>query len=376
MNAIHEVYELGQSFWYDNIEKKLLIDGTFTSLIESGEIKGVTSNPTIFQKAIANSNDYNTAINKLALLDSSEDILFNHLAINDIQIAADTFLVVYEETHGVDGYVSLEVNPLHANDTQATIKEAQQLWQQVNRPNLMIKIPATLEGLPAITETIANGINVNVTLIFSLKRYAAVIDAYLSGLEKRVQQNLQIHSIASVASFFVSRVDTKVDAQLEILSRHALEKAGLIHSLYGKAALANSRLAYFLFQDKFSSQRFHTLESGGAARLQRPLWASTSTKNKQYSDVVYVEGLIAPNTVNTVPPATLDAFRDHGKADLTIENTYEESLEVMEQLRAVGIDMDVVTKELEEEGVKAFADSYSSLLQTLKRRMQLLTRSR
>jgi transaldolase len=371
MNAIDKVLELGQSFWYDNIEKKLLIYGTLAGLIEAGEIKGITSNPSIFQKAIANSSDYDSAINKLALMAYTENAIFTHLAIDDIQTAADLFKTVYEQTQGGDGYVSLEVNPLLAKDTTATIKESERLWQQVDRPNLMIKIPATLEGLHAITETISLGINVNVTLIFSLKRYSAVIDAYLSGLERRVEQDLPIHSISSVASFFVSRVDTKVDAQLGLLDKLPSAKNRLIKSLYGKAALANSRLAYFLFMEKFSSERFHRLENKGA-RAQRPLWASTSTKNKLYSDVVYVEGLIAPNTVNTVPPATLDAFRDHGKANPSIKGTHEDSLAIMERLKAVGIDMDAVTKELEEEGVKAFSDSYSSLLLTIKERMKLL----
>lgn len=371
MNAILKAFELGQSFWYDNIEKQLLVNGTLLNLIESGEIKGITSNPSIFQKAIEKSSDYDSAINKLVLMAYSENDIFTHLAINEIQTAADLFRNVYEQTQGGNGYVSLEVNPFLANDTPATIEEAERLWRQVDRPNLMIKIPATREGLPAITTAIARGINVNVTLIFSLKRYSDVMDAYLRGLEMRVEQNLPVHSIASVASFFVSRVDTKVDAQLDHLGKQSFAKPQLISSLYGKAALANSRLAYFLFQKKFSSDQFHELENKGA-RKQRPLWASTSTKNKLYSDVVYVEGLIAPNTVNTIPPATLDAFRDHGQADLTIEGTYEDSLDVMERLKTVGIDMDAVSKELEEEGVKAFSDSYSSLLGTIKERMKLL----
>lgn len=369
MNRIHQLHQLGQSLWYDNIQRSLLENGQLAKLIEQGFIRGVTSNPTIFHNAIARSNDYDAALKPMAWSGWNAEQIFTQLAIEDIQAAADLFLDLYEETNAADGYVSLEVNPLLANDTDGTVAEAKRLWSLVNRPNLMIKIPATPEGIPAIRQAIAAGINVNVTLIFSLIRYAEVIDAYLSGLEERLAQGLPIDRIASVASFFVSRVDTKVDQRLNEIIKREESNAPLAQSLLGKAAIANARLAYALFLEKFAEERFITLKRKGA-RVQRPLWASTSTKNPAYRDVIYVEELIGPDTVNTVPPQTLEAFLDHGEAQVKLNANVEEEKKIIRQLGELGISMEQVTYELELEGVKAFADAFTALQQAIEQRRQ------
>ena len=355
--SIKKLTSLGQSLWYDNIQRKLLENGELKAMIERGDIRGVTSNPTIFQNAIAKTNDYDAALIPLAWSGWDADKIFWYLAIEDIQEACDLFRPLYDETKGGDGYVSLEVSPYLANETDATAKQAKELWERVNRPNLMVKIPATKAGIPAIRQTIAAGINVNVTLIFSLERYAEVMDAYLVGLEDRVAANEPINMIASVASFFVSRVDTKIDPKLPKDS-----------SLLGKAAIANAKLAYHAFEETFTSARFATLKARFSARAQRPLWASTGTKNPAYSDTVYVDNLIGPDTVNTVPPATLDAFRDHGKAAITITRGLDESKAQIAELEALGISMKQVTQELEEEGVKSFADAFKVLLDVVEDR--------
>jgi transaldolase/glucose-6-phosphate isomerase len=357
MTPIQKLTSLGQSLWYDNIQRKLLVNGELKAMIERGDIRGVTSNPTIFQNAIAKTNDYDAALIPLAWAGWDAEKIFWQLAIEDIQEACDLFRPLYDETKGGDGYVSLEVSPYLANDTDGTIQQAQELWTRVNRSNLMVKIPATKEGIPAIRASIAAGINVNVTLIFSLDRYAAVMDAYLAGLEDRSGKNLPIQNIASVASFFVSRVDTKIDPRLPADS-----------ALLGKAAIANAKLAYEAFESIFTSPRFATLKARFSARVQRPLWASTGTKNPKYPDTLYVDTLIGPDTVNTVPPATLDAFRDHGTAALTITRGLDEAQKVFVDLKAAGISMSTVTKELEDEGVKAFADAFKTLLDVVEER--------
>ncbi len=355
--SIKKLTNLGQSLWYDNIQRKLLERGELKAMIERGDIRGVTSNPTIFQNAIAKTNDYDAALIPLAWAGRSAEEIFWQLAIEDIQQACDLFRPLYDGTKGGDGFVSLEVSPLLANDTDGTIKQAQELWDRVNRSNLMVKIPATREGIPAIRASIAAGININVTLIFALDRYAAVMDAYLAGLEDRVSQNLPVQHVASVASFFVSRVDSKIDPRLPADSH-----------LLGKAAIANAKFAYDAFESIFTSPRFATLKARFRARAQRPLWASTGTKNPKYSDTLYVDNLIGPDTVNTVPPATLEAFRDHGKAQMTITQGLEESQIHFAELKALGISMSTVTKELEEEGVKAFADAFKTLLDAIEER--------
>jgi transaldolase/glucose-6-phosphate isomerase len=355
--SIKKLTSLGQSLWYDNIQRKLLVNGELNAMIERGDIRGVTSNPSIFQNAIAKTNDYDAALVPLAWAGWDAESIFWQLAVEDIQEACDLFAPLYEKTRGGDGYVSIEVSPLLARDTAGTIKQAQELWERVNRPNLMVKIPATREGIPAIRASIAAGININVTLIFSLARYTEVMDAYLAGLEDRVAKELPVQQIASVASFFVSRVDAKIDPRLPEDSH-----------LRGKAAVANAKLAYEAFESIFTSPRFATLKARFRARVQRPLWASTGTKNPAYPDTLYVDELIGPDTVNTVPPATLDAFRDHGSAKLTITDGLDEAQKIFVDLKALGISMSSVTQELEEEGVKAFDDAFKSLLETIEER--------
>ncbi len=372
MSSIQDLHALGQSLWYDNIQRSLLTNGEMSRLIAAGDIRGVTSNPSIFNNAIAKTHDYDADLLPMAQAGLSPELIFNRLSVQDIQTTADLFLPLYRSTGGGDGYVSLEVSPYLAHDTAGTIAEAKRLWEQVSRPNLMVKIPATLEGIPAISQAIAAGLNINVTLIFSLERYGQVIEAYLSGLEQRVSQGFPIASIASVASFFVSRVDTKVDAQLEALISQKSANSSKVQALLGKAAIANARLAYQQFLSAFNSERFARLRQQGA-RKQRPLWASTSAKNPAYRDVVYVEELIGPDTVDTIPPQTLVAFRDHGNARISITEQIDQAKDSLAQLESIGIAMQTVTSELEAEGVKAFSDSMTSLLKTIEeRRLSIL----
>ena len=359
-NPIQLLYELKQSVWYDNINRGLLENGEIARMINAGDIQGMTSNPTIFEKAIAKSNSYDEALKPLIKSGYSPEDIFYKLAVEDIQNAADLFLPLYKQTNCHDGYVSLEVSPYLANDTLKTCNEADRLWKLVDRPNVMIKIPGTLEGIEAVRKTIAKGINVNVTLIFSRERYEKVIEAFMEGIEERVNAGLPVESIASVASFFISRVDSKVDKKLEEVISSGSQKAS---QLFGKVAIANSQLAYITYLDYFNSPRWMKLKQNGA-RDQRPLWASTSTKNPAYSDVFYVESLIFPNTVNTVPHETLFYFKDHGNPLLS-EINKEKSLQVFSDLEQLGISMDEITKELEMEGVKSFSDSFTSLLKTI-----------
>lgn len=367
MNTTLQLLEFGQSVWYDNIQRSLLINGDLNGMIQRGEIRGVTSNPSIFMNAITKSNDYNDSLLPLIAAGLTDERIFFTLAIADIQNAADLFLPLYRQTNGGDGYVSLEVSPYLANDTDNTLAQAKQLWQRVGRPNLMIKIPATKAGLPAITEAIAAGVNVNVTLIFSRQRYAEVMDAYLCGLEKRADAGLPLDNIASVASFFVSRVDTNVDARLQKIILAGGEQSHQAQSLLGKAAIANARLAYADYKTVFNSERFSRLGAKGA-KIQRPLWASTSTKNPSYRDVMYVEELIGPDTVNTIPPQTLVAFLEHGNVRASLEEDLAGAIQVFKDLDALGIDMSMVTDELEVDGVRSFADAFGILLQAIENR--------
>ncbi|PKN86360.1 MAG: transaldolase [Chloroflexi bacterium HGW-Chloroflexi-8] len=364
MNTTSKLLELGQSIWYDNIQRNILKNGEFAGMIERGEIRGVTSNPSIFMNAITKTADYDNSLVPLAKSGLSAEEIFYQLAIEDIREAADFFSPLYKQTNGGDGFVSLEVNPYLANDTEHTLAEAKLLWKRVARPNLMIKIPATKAGIPAITEAIAAGINVNITLIFSLERYGEVMEAYIKGLEKRVNADLAIQSIASVASFFVSRVDTNIDLRLKKLVDTGILTAEKENSLAGKAAIANARLAYMDYLKVFQSERFLKLKAKGAQE-QRPLWASTSTKNPAYRDVMYVEELIGANTVNTVPPQTLVAFLDHGKVRATIGDNLPDAKKLFQDLQAVGITMKDVTTTLEVEGVKAFADAFTVLIKAV-----------
>lgn len=363
MTILHSLAEIGQSIWLDYIRRSFIASGELEGLINLG-IRGMTSNPTIFEKAIQGSTDYDQDIEDLVSDGLNVQDIYERLAIDDIQKSADLLLPVYEATRGTDGYVSLEVNPKLAHETQATISEAKRLWAAVERPNLMIKIPATLAGLPAIRQALADGVNVNVTLIFSLTRYNQVIEAFLGGLEERIANKKSVDGIASVASFFVSRVDSKVDKQLEKIILLADHRETLARSLMGKAAVANAKLAYTQFRKSFESDRFENLKTHGA-RFQRPLWASTSTKNSAYSDILYVQELIGANTVNTLPQNTLDAFINHGEARLTIEENLDQARQNLENIESLGISMYQITETLEVEGVASFANSFSSLLESI-----------
>jgi transaldolase len=367
MNLIQQMESIGQSMWYDNIERKKLEDGSILRMIQQGQIKGITSNPSIFEKAIANSKDYDVTLKPMAWAGKNAEEIFWQLAVEDISTAAGFFSPVFETTTGKDGYVSLEVSPLLANNSAATLENAEQLWRRVGKPNLMIKIPATREGIPAIRKAIAAGINVNVTLIFSIERYSDVIESYLLGLEDRLQAGKDIAHIASVASFFVSRMDTKIDGILEKLVAEGILSSEDQNRLAGKAAIANARLAYRLFEEKFATERFVRLQQHGA-QVQRPLWASTSSKNPDYRDVLYVEELIAPDSVNTVPPMTLTAFLDHGEATVRIRQALDEAAALFKELESIGISLQMITDELEKEGVAAFSASYQSLLRSVENR--------
>lgn len=355
-NPIHALLAHGQSVWYDYIRRDLMVDGELSRLIAEDGLRGMTSNPTIFDKAISETELYDEALLRAveATPEAGPEALFYDLAIEDIRLAADAFLGVYEESGGRDGYVSLEVSPELAHDTQATVAEARALFERVNRPNLMIKVPATLAGLPAIETLVAEGVNVNVTLLFALERYRAVLEAYLRGIERRVAAGLPVERVASVASFFVSRVDGVVDKQLAAGGAQA-------QALLGKAAIANAKLAYAHFRKVVGSERGQALERAGAQR-QRLLWASTGTKNPDYSDVLYVETLIGPDTVNTLPPATYAAFKDHGRVATTVTDGLEAARAVIDALPGLGIDLAAITERLEAEGVQAFADSFRHLL--------------
>jgi transaldolase/glucose-6-phosphate isomerase len=373
MSRIDQLHALGQSLWYDNIQRRLLENGELARMIQDGDIRGVTSNPSIFNNAIAKTADYDSALKPMAWAGWSAEDIFWQLAVEDIQAAADLFRPLYDATHGGDGYVSLEVNPFLANDTANSVSEALRLWKLVDRPNLMVKIPATTAGIPAIQKAIAAGINVNVTLIFSLERYGEVMDAYLRGLEERIEKGLPINSIASVASFFVSRIDTKIDARLDALMKAGGAEGGKAAGLRGLAAIANARLAYVQFLEIFSSDRFAKIKAEGG-QIQRPLWASTSTKNPDYRDVIYVEELIAANTVNTVPPQTLIAFKDHGNSAITIGKDLAAMRRGLADLDSIGIHMDQVTAELEDEGVRSFSEAFTALLKTIDDRRAACTR--
>lgn len=361
MNRAKEIFELGQSIWYDNIDRDLLRDGRMQKMVVDGHIYGVTSNPSIFEAALKNSVSYDDVLQAMAWSGMDREQIYFELVKEDIQQTADFLADLYQQTSGQDGLVSVEINPFYAYDVEKSVEEGKALWAQFNRPNLMIKVPATTEGLATITELIAAGINVNATLIFSIERYRQVMDAYLSGLEKRLAKGESIDRIASVASFFVSRIDTAVDPILDavIASPSALaEKAA---GLQGKIAVDNAKLAYQAFKEVFGSERFMQLQARGA-NVQRPLWASTGTKNKAYSPTLYVDNLIAPHSVNTVPPATLEAYLNNGLAQLSIEEGLDEACLRMELLNAMEIDFGAITQKLEDEGVEKFKQAHATLL--------------
>jgi transaldolase len=369
-NQMQQLTEYGQSIWFDNIRRSMFKSGELHKLIESG-LRGMTSNPTIFEHAIDTGTDYDAQLESLVGKEDDPQKLFEALAIQDIRDALNDFRPLYDGTNGADGFVSLEVSPLLANDTQNTISEAKRLWKEVDRPNVMIKIPGTEAGGPAITEAIAAGINVNVTLLFSLASYAMAANAYIAGLEKRVAAGQPIDRIASVASFFLSRIDTKADKELD--AKIAAGQKGL-EGLLGKAAIANAKLAYEQFEKLFSGERFEKLKGKGA-KVQRPLWASTSTKNPKYYDLMYVETLVGRHTVNTVPPQTLDALLDHGKiAADTVKSDLDGARKVFADLKAAGISLDRITADLTVEGVKLFTDSYNQMLEAIRDKQKKLAR--
>jgi transaldolase len=349
-NPLRRVHELGQSLWLDDIRRGWLRDGHLARLIEDDALAGVTSNPAIFAKSISEGAEYNEGIANLARAGRSIDESYETLALEDVQAAADLFRQTFTATNGADGFVSLEVSPHLADDTQGTVAEGLRLWQAFNRPNAMIKVPGTQAGLPAITELIAAGVNINVTLLFSVERYQAVVDAYLAGLEQRVKAGKPIDTIASVASFFLSRIDTLVDARLDAM------KTPEAQSQRGSAAITRT-----------TGSRWQALASKGV-RPQRLLWASTSSKDPAYKDTMYVEALIAPNTVNTLPPATVDAYRDHGDPAVRIEDDVADAKETVRVLSSLGIDLNAVSQQLEREGVKKFKEPFDALLATLKTR--------
>ena len=368
-SRIDKLTDLGQSIWYDYMERRIIENGELAQLIDQGDIRGLTSNPSIFNNAIAKSKDYDSALTPMSWAGYTDKQILEQLMIEDIERVADLMRPLFNRTHGADGFVSLEVRPDLAYDTEKTIAEARRLWDIVKRPNVMIKIPATQPGLPAIRKSIAAGININITLIFSIDRYKEVMEAYLAGLEERSTAGKPIDHIHSVASFFVSRIDSKVDKYLNPIIKSSGHNAQVAKTLLGKLAIANARLAYQEFRQVFESERFRRLQARGAT-LQRPLWASTSTKNPAYPDTMYVDELIGQNTVNTVPPQTLQAFRDHGTAQLTIEKDLDGARKAFTDLESIGISMRKVTQELEQEGVQTFSESYDSLDHTIKLRRE------
>jgi transaldolase len=360
-NPLRRVRALGQSVWLDDIRRGWLRDGHLARLISDDLLAGVTSNPSIFAKSISEGAEYNESITNLARSGRSIDEIYETLALEDVQAAADLFRPTVSTTNGADGFVSLEVSPHLADDTQATVAEGLRLWRAFRRPNAMIKVPGTDAGLPAITELIAAGVNINVTLLFSVDRYRSVVDAYLAGLEQRVKADKPIDKIASVASFFLSRIDTLVDARLDAL------KSIEARAVRGRAAIACARLAYQHYKQWTTSPRWQAL-AASRAKPQRLLWASTSTKDPAYKDTMYVEALIAPNTVNTMAAATVDAYRDHGDPAVRIEDNLADATDTVRLLRDLGIDSNVVGQQLEREGVKKFTESFDTLLAMLKTR--------
>jgi transaldolase len=362
-NPLVKLGTFGQSIWLDYIRRKMIESGELKKFIDEDGLKGVTSNPAIFEKAIAGSDDYDAAIRKLAQAGKSIQEIYQTLTVEDVGQGADVFRPLHDRVDGKDGFVSLEVNPHLAQDTPGTIAEARRLWAKLDRPNVFIKVPATQAGLPAIQQLISEGININVTLLFGLPRYREVVEAYLRGLEERAAQGLHLN-VASVASFFQSRIDVLLDPQLEKLAQAGGPQAAAAASLPGETAIASAKVAYSIYQQIFGSQDFKPLAAQGA-RTQRLLWASTSTKNPAYPDVKYVEPLIGPETVNTMPVETLKAYRDHGNPAPRLAADLEKAAAVLKRLPELGLDLNQATQRLEDEGVEKFNQPYDSLLGTL-----------
>src|SRR5882672_7613538 len=361
-NRLQELHDAGQSIWLDSIDRRMLQNGELDRRIRDDALTGMTSNPTIFQKALASSNAYDDQITEAEQKGPTTWQLFELLETTDVRDACDHFAAVYSSTRGGDGYVSIEVSPGVSHSADATIEEARRLWKTVDRPNVMVKVPGTSEGAIAVRRLIADGINVNITLLFAIQAHERVIEAYMAGLEDRVKARRPIDGLASVASFFVSRVDTEIDKRLDALIAKAqpAEKERL-QMLKGRAAIANAKLAYRLFKQKFAGPRWEALAKQGA-RAQRPLWASTSTKNPAYRDVMYVEELIGPYTVDTMPPATIEAFRDHGVVARTVDKKLSAAEALLKEIEAVGISMRAATEKLLVEGIASFQKSFDELI--------------
>src|SRR5215210_6822820 len=372
-NRLVEIMKLGQSIWYDNIRRAMITGGDLRKKIEEDDLRGVTSNPTIFEKAITGSTEYDEQLSRLVQAGKGVSEIYENLVVEDIANAADTLKPVYDHTDGLDGYISLEVNPKLAYETRGTIEEADRLFNRLGRKNVMIKIPAAQEGLPAIEESIYRGININVTMIFSIENYEQVAEAFIKGLERRDAEGKPVDHIASVASFFVSRVDTMIDSDLEYRARHAQtpEEKAALEGLRGRAAIANAKLAYQKFKEIFHGERFAALKAKGA-QVQRCLWASTGTKNPNYPDTLYVDNLIGPETVNTVPPATYTAIRDHGRVALTLEEGLDECHSLIARLSEIGIDLKVVTEKLQRDGLAAFVGSFDTLIESIEAKRDAL----
>lgn len=371
-NPLLDLATQGQSIWYDNISRGLITSGELQQMIDDGVV-GITSNPTIFEKAIVGSGDYDDSLRQLVRTLDEAGPVFIKLALDDIRHAADMLRPVYDRTDGYDGYISIEVSPTLAHDLHGTLKEARQLWAALNRPNIMIKVPATPEGIPAITSLIADGINVNVTMIFAPDNYREVANAYLTGLEHRLRSGQPISGVASVASIFVSRIDVAIDKLLEdkLKATQDLAAQQRLQGLMGKAAIANAKACYKLYQQIFGGDRFEALRRHGA-HPQRLLWASSGAKNPAYRDVLYSEQLIGPDTVDTMPPATLVAFRDHGRVAPTLLKDLDQVEPTLQQLREVGVDLDVVLQKLQDDGVAAFASSYETLMGAIQKKLDAI----
>ena len=363
-NPLRELGTLGQSIWLDYIRRDLIVSGELRRLIQEDGVRGMTSNPSIFAEAIEGSRDYEQDIKVMSADGKGIAAIYEALSQKDVQSAADQFRPLYESSQARDGYVSLEVNPHLAHDTTGTMEEARRLWGALNRPNVFIKVPATAEGLPAIEQLIGEGINVNVTLLFGIPRYRQVIEAYLAGLEARAKVGKPVASVASVASFFVSRIDTLIDPLLEKLISLGGKNAETAEGLHGQVAIASAKAAYQIYKEICDSDRFRKLAHRGA-QSQRLLWASTSTKNPEYSDVKYIEALIGRDTVDTVPVESLNNYRDHGQPELRIENEVGKAHRLLERLPGLGISIGKMTQQLEDEGVKKFSHSFDELMAKL-----------
>ncbi len=373
-NPLRELEALGQAIWLDSIRRGQILSGELKKLVDDDGLSGETANPTIFEKAIGGSSDYDEAIEKLVAQNKSPQEIYESVAIEDVQMACDVFRPVYDRTGGADGFVSIEVSPKLAYDTRGTIQEAKRFFRQVNRPNVMIKIPGTPEGVPAIEECLYDGVNINITLLFAVQAYEEVAWAYIRALERRLDEGKPIDRIASVASFFVSRIDTLADKLIDEKMRasHDPTLTAKLESLGGKVAIANAKMAYERFKSIFGDPRFIALKDKAGARVQRPLWASTSTKNPHYSDVLYVESLIGPDTVNTLPEETIDAYRDHGHPRVTITQDLDGARRVLQTLQEAGISLDAITSQVLKEGVIKFDESLEKLLQVIDNKREVV----